>query len=339
MQSIFEEQTVLSSLDPRSSVQTVITKSIFSVEENVFWFGTLVPSKDIKGQMEKFKISNPNKIPCTVKFSVKPRTTSKNEGFAFEVSPESLRIMPHEYSYVKVWFKPTNIMSYGGVFEALVENGDSKGKSGGQLKFELRGEGVLPSVIMEKPTALGEDGNPQLKFRRTRAGKSQRDVIALKNEGSVPATVQFEPIKSEVFSLVSPSAATILPKSYQSFEIAFEPADVGEFKSLVAFSTLHNPYELQKVSLLGEGYKELVVFEGLPNNSEDELLFGDCPLEKPKKIQFSMASKAERPIRFEWLIHKPEIKCYPRVGFILSLIHICRCRRIERCRSRWSPYH
>ena len=23
----------------------------------------------------------------------------------------------------------------------------------------------------------------------------------------------------------------------------------------------------------------------------------------------------------------------------LSLIHILRCRRIERCRSRWSPYH
>ena len=23
----------------------------------------------------------------------------------------------------------------------------------------------------------------------------------------------------------------------------------------------------------------------------------------------------------------------------LSLIHICRCRRIERCSSRWSPYH
>ena len=26
-------------------------------------------------------------------------------------------------------------------------------------------------------------------------------------------------------------------------------------------------------------------------------------------------------------------------GLFLSLIHICRCRRIERCRSRWSPYH
>eukprot|EP00826_Nyctotherus_ovalis_P063274 TRINITY_DN9266_c0_g2_i2.p3 TRINITY_DN9266_c0_g2~~TRINITY_DN9266_c0_g2_i2.p3 ORF type:complete len:108 (-),score=11.86 TRINITY_DN9266_c0_g2_i2:16-339(-) len=28
-----------------------------------------------------------------------------------------------------------------------------------------------------------------------------------------------------------------------------------------------------------------------------------------------------------------------RIDIDLSLIHICRCRRIERCRSRWSPYH
>ena len=27
------------------------------------------------------------------------------------------------------------------------------------------------------------------------------------------------------------------------------------------------------------------------------------------------------------------------VGFALSLIHICRCRRYSLCRSRWSPYH
>eukprot|EP00826_Nyctotherus_ovalis_P043774 TRINITY_DN4656_c0_g1_i1.p1 TRINITY_DN4656_c0_g1~~TRINITY_DN4656_c0_g1_i1.p1 ORF type:complete len:274 (-),score=66.32 TRINITY_DN4656_c0_g1_i1:22-843(-) len=27
------------------------------------------------------------------------------------------------------------------------------------------------------------------------------------------------------------------------------------------------------------------------------------------------------------------------ISLNLSLIHICRCRRIERCRSRWSPYH
>ena len=26
-------------------------------------------------------------------------------------------------------------------------------------------------------------------------------------------------------------------------------------------------------------------------------------------------------------------------GEYLSLIHICRCRRLLTCRSRWSPYH
>ena len=29
----------------------------------------------------------------------------------------------------------------------------------------------------------------------------------------------------------------------------------------------------------------------------------------------------------------------PDYLLLLSLIHIWRCRRIERCRSRWSPYH
>eukprot|EP00826_Nyctotherus_ovalis_P012973 TRINITY_DN13460_c0_g1_i9.p1 TRINITY_DN13460_c0_g1~~TRINITY_DN13460_c0_g1_i9.p1 ORF type:complete len:126 (-),score=35.88 TRINITY_DN13460_c0_g1_i9:39-416(-) len=31
---------------------------------------------------------------------------------------------------------------------------------------------------------------------------------------------------------------------------------------------------------------------------------------------------------------KDEVKNYK-----LSLIHICRCRRLLTCRSRWSPYH
>ena len=31
--------------------------------------------------------------------------------------------------------------------------------------------------------------------------------------------------------------------------------------------------------------------------------------------------------------------CGNRPRLHLSLIHIWRCRRIERCRSRWSPYH
>lgn len=61
----------------------------------MFWFGTLIAGKDPLGTSERFKIMNPNKVTCNVKFSVKPRTLSKSEGFAFKVEPESLSIVPN----------------------------------------------------------------------------------------------------------------------------------------------------------------------------------------------------------------------------------------------------
>ena len=42
-----------------------------------------------------------------------------------------------------------------------------------------------------------------------------------------------------------------------------------------------------------------------------------------------------------WSELKPEVVLATIIDpeWCLSLIHIWRCRRIERCRSRWSPYH
>jgi hydrocephalus-inducing protein len=37
------------------------------------------------------------------------------------------------------------MMSYGGLFEATVENGEATSKTG-KLVFELRGEGTLPTL-------------------------------------------------------------------------------------------------------------------------------------------------------------------------------------------------
>jgi hydrocephalus-inducing protein len=102
---------------------------------------------------------NPNKIPCTVKFTVKPRSQSKSEGFAFEVAPDTLTIDPHKHKYVTVTFNPTAMMTYGGMFEALVENGDPESKSG-KLVFELRGEGTLPTLLIEKPDEVDAEGCP-----------------------------------------------------------------------------------------------------------------------------------------------------------------------------------
>eukprot|EP00826_Nyctotherus_ovalis_P009221 TRINITY_DN12429_c0_g1_i9.p1 TRINITY_DN12429_c0_g1~~TRINITY_DN12429_c0_g1_i9.p1 ORF type:complete len:201 (+),score=48.33 TRINITY_DN12429_c0_g1_i9:73-675(+) len=52
--------------------------------------------------------------------------------------------------------------------------------------------------------------------------------------------------------------------------------------------------------------------------------------------------KPRKSVNVEGVVAKPFSECFARGkdGVLgLSLIHICRCRRIERCRSRWSPYH
>ena len=47
--------------------------------------------------------------------------------------------------------------AYSATFQAAVQDGtESKTKL---LKFQLHGEGTLPSVTVEKPTKVDEDGN------------------------------------------------------------------------------------------------------------------------------------------------------------------------------------
>jgi hydrocephalus-inducing protein len=213
LDQVFEEQTVIPSLDPSLNTQTIISSSLYSQQERVFWFGTLVAGKNPEGAKERFKIMNPNKIPCTVKFSVKPRSQSKSEGFAFDVQPETLTIDPHKHKYVTVGFTPTAMMTYGGIFEAIVEAGDPNSKSG-QLTFELRGEGTLPTLLVEKPEEVDAEGTPVLRFRKTRIGRDAVLSIVLKNEGQVPATARFDALRHDCFQFLGNMSHTITPKSY-----------------------------------------------------------------------------------------------------------------------------
>jgi hypothetical protein len=55
---------------------------------------------------------------------------------------------------------------------------------------------------------------------------------------------------------------------------------------MLNFSTLNNLFEQHKVLLQGEGFNESIIFEGLPNGSEDELHIGDCVIGKARAVQF-----------------------------------------------------
>jgi len=83
------------------------------------------------------------------------------------------------------------------LFEATVDNGDPT-SSTGKLSFELRGEGTLPTLQIEKPKEL-EDGTPSLKFKRTRLNKETVMSVLLKNNGSISATALFDVLKNDNF--------------------------------------------------------------------------------------------------------------------------------------------
>ena len=52
---------------------SLINSNVFFIEEKIFYFGTLVPSKVPDGIIERFKLTNPNKISCNVKLDVRKK--------------------------------------------------------------------------------------------------------------------------------------------------------------------------------------------------------------------------------------------------------------------------
>lgn len=314
LDAIFEEQTVVPSLAITHS-QKILSASVFASEENVFLFGTLVASKNPEGVTEKFKIMNCTKIPTNVKFSVKPRTTSKSEGFAFEARPESAYIPPHGHTYVSVSFKPTDMMSYGGIFEAIVDGGEPNPKTH-KLSFELRGEGTLPS-LSQMGAVIGDDGKSHIKFTKTRVGKKSKAELNLMNNGLVPATVRFEMPYHKHFKLVDSSATTLQPKTSMKFVLEFQPDSVGSSTHEIKMSTLHNPYENVSIVLQGEGYQEDIMFENLPDDREDECKLGDCIVGQEKSITFRLKNYCDSAVKFMWQ-DKPHFFLSPSVGHLAA---------------------
>ena len=150
-------------------------------------------------------------------------------------------------------------------------------------------------------------------------GNVQTQGIMLKNEGAVPATVQFDALKSDAFHFVSPLTVIIEGKNYRTFNIRYEPKEIKSNKYTLTLNTVHNPYESQKVMLLGEGYTESVILEDLPNNTEDELDFGDCIIKHTKRLKLTISNKTENTWKFEWLNTRAELKLIPSTGHLGGL--------------------
>ena len=321
---IFEEQIVVPTMNASGKpIQDIVNSNVFATDERCFYFGTIVPAKHPEGVKERFKIMNNGKVPAEVKFSVNPKKSgavSADKEFPFKiVSAPNEKIPPHEYRYVTVAFTPTIMASYVGIFEAMVTNSDAPTSSTNILTFDLKGEGAMPTLKLEKPKEWINDNVPLLKFPKTRLGKRVVDAIVIRNDGVIPATVKFDVTQSPHFKFLSQSSYTLTPKSSQPFEIEYIPQAVGEGIWEFSFDTLLNPYEHTKVIVKGECFFEGITFEGLPLDKDDQLHFGDVMIDAPKKVTFFVKNQTDTDMRLALELNGSEcLSIKPSIAHLVS---------------------
>jgi hydrocephalus-inducing protein len=332
-ESIFEEQSVV----PRLEFNEVETDdpdyangpkriSMYAEEQGTFSFGAVVPSQSGKlGVAERLKISNHNKIKCVVKFSLTMRGVDEGKteetGAAFRIQPASIELPPHEHRYVTVYFKPSEMRSYTAAFEANVEDGTEPRTR--QLRFDVTGEGTLPCVTVEQPTAVDTDGSLMIDYNRANAGKSKTETISLRNAGTVSATLYFDMELNNAFTFpYRGRTITLPPRGVEQMNVTFNPPSAQEepFEALIKMTVMQNEYEATKIRLKGIGYLEDLAIEGLPGGSSDEINFGQMdvvPGALGKQISFTLKNDQPEVIKFEFPEHS-DFKFSPSIGHIHS---------------------
>ena len=282
-QSTFEEQAVVRRVVLSSSG---LQKNIFSEEDKLFCFGSHMVAQEVT---ERFKLTNPFKVECTVNLSVKPRALKGGGGsgkageetpLAIEIEPSKILLPPHEHRYISAIFTPPAMQTFHATFEAAVEQGVDPATK--LLTFDVVGEGTLPHVLVAQPAARTDDGLPVIAFPKLLVGRSKTLPLQLVNEGILPASVRLALSGAPAFScsLVG-QAITIDPKSSQTIDVKFEPRPIDAkeaedggaappVEAKISLTVAHNAFEDNTIVLNGSAYAQDVAFEEMPGEGDGD---------------------------------------------------------------------
>ena len=76
----------------------------------------------------------------------------------------------------------------------------------------------------------------------------------------------------------------------------------------VVIDVQQNPFEKHRVAVLGECYMEALAFEGLPQESSDELRLPDIPLNQTGRTAFALRNMSDKPYRYTVLCDMPALQ-------------------------------
>lgn len=329
---IFEEHKVISYLNPLHP-----EPHCFARAERTFNFGPVLAcfeqqQKQLNPTEARFRISNPNKVAATVRFSMKPRSPQETpaDSFPMDVEPRKVDIPEHEHRYVTVSFLPRSIQTFVGTFEANVEGGvDPKTKS---FTCDVRGDGALPQISLKDSHGAGEQSDAcSLRLPRAMPGHHKSHKVFVCNHGLLPAHTRIVlETSSQAFTVNGGShALRVEPAEQLPLSIEFHPEAKGYYEAEISFTVRDNPFDVRRVNVQAECYDEDLVLSGLPGEYDDELHFEDTAIGEDREISFLLQNLSSTLYRFE-IPEVDSLSFAPHKGHVPS-------KTYKRLRARFSP--
>ncbi|EFJ12294.1 hypothetical protein SELMODRAFT_425615 [Selaginella moellendorffii] len=292
----------------------------------------------------RLRIENPLRVPCSVELVLRrPGEAAAKSGgkeklpvkgggdnlLCMELSPLTADIPPLEYQFVTISFKPLALQKYTGLLEVLV-----KGRESPQFTCHIQGEGTLPHLFAESPSAVSPLGFPWLDFPRLLVGKSHTLPIVLVNNGLVPAVARLELAGDASDGLESwlhmsqvteQGAVPLLVGKKLTFpvgcvetaSVTFTPRAARQYKQDIMVVVDDNPFDAVTISITGEGYSEEVVCLGLPKALDDAICFDDCGVGGSTHVIFTLKNASPlKHWRFGWSDAPAFVSFRPALGHL-----------------------
>ncbi|KAK6983379.1 hydrocephalus-inducing protein, partial [Biomphalaria glabrata] len=287
--SIFEEHRICKNLTIWQHLNCGNQEAggVYGEEEKKFIFNNVIVGRTAKA---RFKISNNNKVPCDVAFTLKPTNIkgSPKTSDVFDLEPSRIQIANHSFTYVTISFTPPSMQSYSAMFEASIEGLSPNQVKGKSLVFEVSGEGNLPRITIAKPTVRNKTGQPLLLFKRLLVGRSESLPFELFNDGTLPSKVNIDVLDSDQVFMLKPTKETrdlvgdisyenpaeirkkahtasvvINPNERATFEVIYQPREVRRSQASIKVTVIDNQYEDYIVQMVGEGYKDDITLDNI----------------------------------------------------------------------------
>ncbi|XP_056138426.1 hydrocephalus-inducing protein homolog [Lampris incognitus] len=354
--SIFEEHYLCRSSSLLCSEQFRDAEGIYVLDEHKFVFNNVLVGRTAYAHL---KLTNKSKVPCQLNLGIKSVSTKLWRSVeVFDLSPAKLCIPGQSYSFAVVTFTPQSMQLYHAVFEATLEGASSvlSMVKNRMLRFDLTGEGNLPSVCVERPSLRNNQGNPILQFKRLLVGHRHTLPLVLRNDGNMLALVQIDMVdKQGVFTLkaapgnsccsihstqldgasesehqLAYRASFCLSVGQQAeFEVNFCSYQPVNAKAKMTVQVMDNQYNTTIIRLVGEAYQDIISFDNISGPSREleqemcedgnyELLnFGDCHVGQLHQEYVTMTNHSSGTVlRFEWPAAEPYISFSPQVGHL-----------------------